>query len=155
MKIFKRYDYDTNARSEHTGLSIDTNDERENRTKQEFKEEVDINTILRRFNITGQLPENVRMPTYEDFTEVYDFHSAANAIAQANEAFEQMPAEVRLRFGNDPSKFLDFCDKDQNREEAERLGLVRPKPKETPPTTSTGGVPVAPPPQSDTTERVT
>lgn len=151
--IRRRYAYDAQAVSENTGIAIpDT--EQNNRTKQEFAEEVDINTLLRRFNITGQLPENVRMPTYADFTEVYDFHTAANAIAQANEAFEAMPAEVRLRFHNDPAEFLAFCDNEANRDEAVKLGLVDPRPKqlETPKTASTGETaPIAAPKTGDTT----
>lgn len=136
-----RYNYNTDHVSEQTGIAIP--DDEENRmVKQEFAEEVDINTILRRFNITGQLPSGVRMPVYADFEEVFDFHSAANAIAQANEAFEQMPANVRERFQNDPAKFVAFCDNPNNRAEAERLGLVDPRAPETPPANpSTGGAP--------------
>lgn len=150
MHIRKRYGYDTHAVSFATGLAIEDNEEN-NRTKQEFAEEVDINTLLRRFNITGQLPENVRMPTYGDFTDVYDFHTAANAIAEAREAFEQMPADVRYRFNNDPAQFVAFCDNEDNRAEAEKLGLVDPRPAPapepapTPPTPSTGGTGASPP----------
>lgn len=130
--ILRRYNYDAELLSVSTGVSIDTDNEQNNRTKQEFAEEVDINTLLKRFAITGHLPTGVRMPTYDDFTEVYDFHSAANAIAQANQAFMQMPAEVRERFGNDPARFLAFCDNEENRPEAEKLGLVDPRPPKAP-----------------------
>lgn len=159
MNIRLRYNYDAQALSIETGLAIEDN-EQNNRTKQEFAEEVDINTLLRRFAITGQMPENVRMPLYADFTEVEDFHSAVNAIAQANEAFERMPAEVRFRFNNDPAQFIAFCENEENRAEAEKLGLVDPRPKppvtpperlpQTPGEASTGTVPPAPPPQGDT-----
>ncbi|WNK14298.1 MAG: internal scaffolding protein [Microvirus sp.] len=94
------------------------------RAKQSFKEECDINTIVRRFGITGELPVGVRMPSYGDFTGLSDMHTALNAIAQAREAFDAMPADVRRRFDNDPAKFVDFCDDEQNRPEAVRLGLV-------------------------------
>lgn len=127
MFIRSAYNYNRDQRSRDTGLSIDPD---EDRAKQEFKEETDINTILRRFNITGQLPQNVRAPVYGDFMEVHDFQTAANAIAAANEAFEEMPAEVRRRFGNDPAAFVDFCSNEANREEAIRLGLVIPEPVE-------------------------
>lgn len=151
--IRNRYNYDRRENSENNALYIDSSKEEENLTKQEFAEEVDINTILRRFNITGQLPENVRMPTYADFSEVYDFHSAANAIAQAKEAFEQMPADVRYRFGNDPAAFLAFCDNPANAEEAAKLGLTDPRPPEarseastSPPAPSTASTEGTPPP---------
>lgn len=115
--------YDRDQASVDTGLSCP---EEGNMAKQEFKEEVDINTLLRRFNITGQLPVGVRMPVYSDFEEVFDFHTAANAIALARESFDELPAEVRRRFENDPGQFVDFVLDEGNRAEAERLGLVHP-----------------------------
>lgn len=118
------FNYNADAISELTGFSTVG----ESRAHQSFKDECDINTILRRFKITGELPSGVRMPTYEDFTEVYDFHSAANAIAEANEAFDAMPAHVRARFKNDPAEFVAFCSDERNRSEAEKLGLVPAKP---------------------------
>ena len=46
--------------------------------------------------MTGQLPENVRVPQYVDFEEAFDFHSSMNVIRAAEEAFNAMPAEVRI-----------------------------------------------------------
>lgn len=116
------YNYDTNAVSDETGLKC----EDETLAKQSFAEEVDINTIVRRFGLTGELPQNVRIPVSGDFTDVQDFHSAMNAVRLAQESFDAMPADVRTRFGNDPEKFVAFCLDDKNRAEAERLGLVDP-----------------------------
>lgn len=94
------------------------------RTKQSFAEDADINTIVRRFNLTGQLPTGIRMPTYGDFSEVFDFHTAMNAIAKARESFDAMPAHIRARFHNDPAEFVDFCSNEENRQEAIKMGLV-------------------------------
>ena len=72
------YNYDTDEASEASGLKcLD-----ESKTKQSFQEEADINTIVRRFGLTGQLPSGIQAPTYGDFTEVTDFHTAMNAIAK-------------------------------------------------------------------------
>jgi phage internal scaffolding protein len=121
-KVFVRspYNYDMDAVSDETSLVCKD----ASLAKQSFAEESDINTLVRRFGLTGELPTNVRMPSYGDFTIVSDFHSAMNAVAQANEAFDAMPALVRARFDNDPGKFVDFCADDSNRAEAEKLGLV-------------------------------
>jgi len=97
------------------------------KTRQEFAEEADINTIVKRFHLTGELPTNIRMPTYQDYEGIFDFQTAMNAIVKSEEAFEAMPAEVRARFHNNTAEFLDFCSNPANREEAERLGLVDPK----------------------------
>lgn len=122
MEIFVRspYNYDADAVSRETALVCDD----ESKTKQSFVEECDINTIVRRFNITGQLPSDVSAPTYADYDDVFDFHSAMSAVAKAHEAFEAMPAEIRSRFHNDPGAFVEFCSNQANREEAVKLGLV-------------------------------
>lgn len=103
------------------------------RAKQEFKDDADINVIVKRFGLLGKLPTGVRMPTYGDFTAVSNFHDAANAIAQARESFSAMPAEVRARFQNDAGAFVAFCSDPANSAEAEKLGLVekalRPAPE--------------------------
>ena len=39
--------------------------------------------------MTGQLPENVRVPQYVDFEETFDFHSSMNVIRAAEEALDR------------------------------------------------------------------
>lgn len=92
--------------------------------RQSFKEECDINTIVKRFGLSGELPKGVRMPSYGDFTGIYDYASAMNAIVAARESFDTMPANVRARFNNEPADFVAFCSDDRNRDEAVKLGLV-------------------------------
>lgn len=114
------YNYDQDEASDEAGLvCLDAS-----RTKQSFRDEADINTIVRRFHLTGELPVGVRMPEYGDFEDVVDFQSAMNAIAVARESFDAMPAAVRERFHNDPAEFVAFCSDEANRAEAEKLGLV-------------------------------
>lgn len=117
------YNYDMNKAGDESALHC----EDPPLTKQSFVEESDINTIVRRFHLTGELPTNIRMPEYGDFTSVNDFHTALNAIAKANESFDAMPAEVRARFHNDPAEFVEFCSDSRNLDEARKLGLVPEK----------------------------
>lgn len=117
------FNYDRNEASDESGLAcLD-----ESRTKQSFAEEVDINTIMRRFGQTGKLPDSVVPPTYQDFVGIFDFHSAMNAVAQAGEAFDKMPADVRYKFNNDPGAFVAFCSDEKNLEEMSKLGLTSPE----------------------------
>lgn len=95
------------------------------RTQQHFAEECDINTIARRFGLTGELPENVPMMMQGDFTNVVDFQSAMDLIVAARESFMEQPAHIRARFDNDPQKFLEFTSNKENLDEAIKLGLVR------------------------------
>jgi len=130
------YNYDRDVVSDETGINCQTATVVDPETgeymeiatpslaKQSFAEDCDINVIVRRFNVTGQLPTGVRMPTYQDFADVPTYHEAMNAIVEAQEAFMMMPWEVRARFHNDPAEFVDFCSNAENRAEAAKLGLV-------------------------------
>lgn len=94
-------------------------------TSQEFKDEVDINVMLRKFNVTGQLPVNVVLPTYGDFTGLTDYRSAIEVIQAADAEFMKLPAEIRARFGHSPQAFLEFCSDARNKDELKRLGLLK------------------------------
>lgn len=117
------YNYDRDEHSMETG----TDNQEPTETQQQFKDECDINTILERFGVTGELPMNIRQPVSTDFVEAFDFQTAQNAIIAARESFMEMPAKVRARFDNDPQKFITFFEDEANRQEAETLGLVNPK----------------------------
>lgn len=113
--------YDVDAASMASALFID---EAEAVTQQQFAEEVDINTIVKRFGLTGELPNGVAMPVSGDFTGISDFHTAMNLVRQSQEAFMELPASVRERFANDPARVIAFLDDEANREEAIKLGIV-------------------------------
>lgn len=120
--IFLRtpYNYDLDAASNESGLAC----EEPSLAQQHFKDECDINNILRQFNITGLLPQSPLSPRYGDFTGIGDYHTALNRVIAAQEEFEALPAQIRARFENDPAKLIEFLEDDNNRPEAESLGLV-------------------------------
>lgn len=121
---------DRDAVSRAAGLEFDP-DVEPSMAQQSFKEECDINTIVRRFGLTGELPENYRAPISGDFTDVHDFQSAMNAVRAAEEAFMLLPGEVRARFANDPQNLIAFLDDEGNRAEALKLGLIQAPPERT------------------------
>lgn len=120
MFLRTAYNYDRDAVSEETGLKC----EDVSRAKQSFRDECDINVIVERFGIGYEMPQGVRAPVYGDFTEVGDFRGAMDAVIAAQSSFMALPADVRARFGNDPAGFVEFCSKDENYDEVERLGLL-------------------------------
>jgi phage internal scaffolding protein len=121
--VRSQYNYDMDSVSKETALEcLD-----ESKAQQHQRDESDINTIVKRFGLTGELPENVRMPQYGDFTGITDYQGALNAVKEAEYSFMQFPAEIRSRFNNDPEEFVAFCLDDRNRKEAEELGLVNKK----------------------------
>jgi len=113
------YNYDTDAASNESGLVC----LEPSRTQQHFKDECDINYVLKNFGIDA-LAVSPLQPRYGDFTDVVDYHSALNAVIAAEDQFMALPANIRKRFDNDPSKLIDFMENPANREEAESLGLV-------------------------------
>lgn len=93
-------------------------------TKQSFKEECDINTIMARYQSTGEMPNlGVRAPQYLDATGM-DFQSMQNQVLEAQALFMELPSKLRTRFGNDPGQFLSYVADPQNRAEMRELGLL-------------------------------
>lgn len=99
------------------------------RTKQEFKEECDIMTIVERFGLTGEVPQVLRLPEAGDFTGIFDYQTAMNALVATRETFDQLPYKIKDRFNNDPAKFYDFVTNEENEEEIYRLGLAKKPPE--------------------------
>lgn len=93
--------------------------------QQHAKDECDVNTIMRRFEETGQLPGLIRgNPEYGDFSDPVDYQEALNITIKASEQFEALPAAARKRFDNNPKNFLEFCGNAANKEEMAELGLL-------------------------------
>lgn len=95
-------------------------------TKQEFKDECDINVIMAQYQHTGIIPNlNERTPAYQDCTG-HDYQMHMNKIIEAQELFNDLPSKVRDRFANDPAAFLDFVHDEKNLGEMKEMGLLRP-----------------------------
>lgn len=100
----------------------------EDRTKQSFRDECDMNRIVSRINKTGFIPleaqASLRRQIYGDFSAVPQSLEQAYAVVQrADAAFARLPAALRERFGG-PSGLLAFVEDPQNLKEAQDLGLV-------------------------------
>ncbi|AXL15247.1 internal scaffolding protein [Microviridae sp.] len=107
----KRYTFETNGKS---------------RTHQSMSPECDINTIMKKYERTGVLEHrNTFEGQYGDFTNApEDYHASMNAVIEANEMFDTLPAKVRRRFHNDPGAFIDFVGNPDNKDELIKLGLA-------------------------------
>ena len=117
------YNYDTDAASNESGVAC----EEPSLAQQHFKDECDINNILRQFNVTGLLPETPLSPKYGDFSGISDYKTALDCVIAADEEFMNLPANLRARFDNDANNLIEFLDNEANRAEAEKLGLLEPK----------------------------
>jgi len=102
------------------------------RTKQSFKDECDINTIISRYDTTGvlidpSLPRSRGVPSFGDFDSMPSYVEAQNSLIEAQASFDALPAFLRKRFSNSPSALLAFLDNADNYDEAVKLGLIEPK----------------------------
>lgn len=120
MFVRSPYNYDSNEASLRAGCS----NSEETRTQQHFKEQCDINRIVKTYAKTGLVPGNTRIPLEEDFYGITDFHTAMNAVRQGEEAFMELPAELRSRFHNDPQEYVEFCLDEENFDELVKMGLA-------------------------------
>lgn len=101
----------------------------ESRTQQHFKRECDINNIMAKYQKTGLITHyKEHGPRYGDFIGFQDYQTSMNQILDANEAFESLPATVRKRFQNDPSRFLEFIQDADNVDEMIEMGLAERRP---------------------------
>lgn len=97
------------------------------KTVQSDRKGSDINEIVKRFGLTGQLPVPRAVPQFRDFLEAPDFRGAMEIIVQAREAFEDLPARIRERFGS-PEAYVDYVSNPENKEELIKLGLAKADP---------------------------
>lgn len=114
------WNYDRAKVRDDTGLTC----EDPSLAVQSQKDEADINTIVRNFGVTGQLPVGVKVPIYEDFDEIIDYRTAIERVREAEASFLAVPSELRERLGHDPQKFLEYCADPNNLEEMRKLGLA-------------------------------
>lgn len=138
MKIFTAYNQPPKVRLDCSGDK--------SMTRQSEKESCDVNVIMRRYVKTGMLPEGFNAQgVFADVSEVGTYRDVVERIHQADRAFMSLPAALRKRFGHSPGEFLEFVSDPANREELERLGLVK-KPEAAPVSAPEPAAPPAAPP---------
>lgn len=104
---------------------------KETLVQQQFKNECDINHLMKKYREAGLVPQIPKAPYYGDFTNIPDYQEALNVVNEANTLFMSMSAAVRKEFDNDPARFLEFCQDPANADRMMELGL-REKPKPEP-----------------------
>lgn len=116
--------------SEHAFLTVGPS-----MTRQEFKDECDINTIMAQYD--GYLSDpmrSLREPMYVDLTSMPDNLVDAMAILnEASAAFYRLPAVVRREFDNDPVAWADFAADPANKKKMQEWGLAQPDKEPDPP----------------------
>ena len=93
------------------------------RTKQEFVDSADINKILKRAQKTGTISHLAKYQgVYGDFADMpQDLFEARELLDRGKEVFNELPAEVRGEFDNDPLRFFSFANDPANKDKLEKV----------------------------------
>lgn len=98
------------------------------RTKQSFKDETDINIILRRAQKAGTLSHLEKYQgVYADFSD-FDFMEAQINLTRGREVFDALPSEIRKEFSNSPAAFFGYVNDPANADDLRKKlpGLAAP-----------------------------
>lgn len=115
-------------------------------TKQSFKDEADLNRIMRKYLTTGVLPimRHRIGAAYGEFADVEDYFACQVKLKNAEEAFMLLPSAVRSACRNEPGLLLELLQDPARRGEAVKLGLVEePEVPAPAPAAAPAGVPPA------------
>jgi len=95
-------------------------------TQQQYKDQVDVNNIMKRYKKTGSLSHvrNAQQGAYLDLTEIPDYAESLMQVKKAQESFEMIPAELRIKFNNDPKQLINYLKDPKNKDEAIKHGLL-------------------------------
>lgn len=91
--------------------------------KQEFKDDADLNSIMKKFQKTGAIDHAKIHQGRYGFATGQTLHEAATIVANANSMFEDLPSSIRNKFENEPARFLDYVQDANNWKEARELGI--------------------------------
>ena len=107
--------------------AVDENGKIEYHTEQHHKKECDVNEIIKKYDKTGLITHISKFEAkYGDLSGA-EFQLMQNKVATAKNMFNELPAEIRKEFDNDPAKLLSFMDDPENRDKAIELGLINEK----------------------------
>lgn len=96
-------------------------------TDRSFREECDINTIVRRA-VTQGLPQPEKEAVYADLANMpKDLQESYEYMQRAEEQFMSLPSELRRDFGNDPIALISAIHSGTHRELFIQHGLITQK----------------------------
>jgi phage internal scaffolding protein len=94
-------------------------------TEQCHKDECDINYILRKYDKTGLITHvNNAVAEYGDYTEINEYQESLNMVIKAQNAFDELPSNIRKKFGNDPGAFFEYATNPDNKDGMIEMGLA-------------------------------
>lgn len=111
---------------ENGTIGIKTHNLEPSKTDQQYKDEVDVNEIIRRYKKDGIVPhvKNINAQ-FADVSDIPDLMQGMERIAHAKEEFLRVPASIRAKHKNNVVDFYNWLADPANKEEAVELGLMK------------------------------
>lgn len=100
----------------------------EGKTRQEFKAESDINTLMKRGE-AAIVPALREGGFFADVSQIGDLHDCLEKVRVAGEVFAALPAEVRSAFDNRPELFTKAFDNPDGIAKLRELRIVAEPPE--------------------------
>jgi len=97
-------------------------------TKQSFTEECNINNIMKKYQKTGAIDHLNKHEASYGYASSDDFTKSMETVARGTNMFQELPSSIRNKFENDPAKFLEFVQNEENLVEMQELGLATKNP---------------------------
>lgn len=97
-------------------------------TKQEFREEADVNVMMKRMILTGQPPlsASTLAPIFADVSDIGCYADVLRRVVAADAAFMELPPEIRTRFNNSPAELVEHLQDGNTLAEVIRTHLKLP-----------------------------
>lgn len=92
--------------------------------QQQYKEQANITNIVNKYLKTGLVNMNTSPPLPDEFTAITDFHTAMNIVKRGEQAFNELPSQIRNEFENDAGAFLNALHNPANKEKFQKLGIL-------------------------------
>ena len=112
------------TRRDNGTLRIQTVNDKPSRTQQQFKDECDVNNIIKKYKTTGIITHtNNKTGVYADMTEIGNYQEALGKVIEAETAFNNLPSAIRSKFHNNPQELIEYLNDKDKFEESIKLGL--------------------------------
>lgn len=111
---------------------VETVNDEPSRTKQNLIADADINQLIKRHGLTHVQTNMASLESVYGQITSHDLQQSMEKIMQAEEAFMEVPSDIRKQFNNDAGEFIDFATNPDNKEKLIEMGLAPTPPQQIP-----------------------
>ena len=106
---------------------VRTKNDKPTMTKQSLIANADINQLIKRHGLTHVQTNMANLEVLYGQITSQDLQEAMQMNIDAQEAFQEVPADIRKQFGNDAGAFIDFATNPDNIKQLRDWGLAEPE----------------------------